>query len=367
MPRGLRRRRRSRRARHRSAFRRRETCAAICSSSAATPSSRDGKMSESSPVMVKALRSRAAHRSARPRRKRRVELVEPLPERHGDRRAPRRCGRPPTRATFRCAPPTSKPAMMFFPFATLQAFMTRRTNAGRSVAYHSGSRLERRRGGARRARASATLPADRDAAQRHARPGRGRRGAAHAASVSDLLHRRSRRDRGPRRRTTPRSPGCAPCRSAPELWVDAGVADAKTLAAALAEPVASARCSAPNRSATTRLLRRFRDHPASSCRSISSPTAFAARRPSSTSPTLWPRQRDRHDAGQGRLRRRPGFRAAGRRSRQGPATAPSSPPAACATRPISARWRRSASPPRWSPPRCTTARSPPRQLASLGA
>ena len=69
--------------------------------------------------------------------------------------------------------------------------------AGKSVAYHSCSRLERRRGGPRRKGAARQLPADRHAAQRKLRPGRRRRRPADALSIPDLLHRRSGRYRRP--------------------------------------------------------------------------------------------------------------------------------------------------------------------------
>ena len=141
-----RRRRRNPPARHRSGFHAGNR-SAISLSSAATPASREGKMSDSSPVMVKALRS-APRIDRFQLAKTRLKLVEALPQRRGDGRAATM--RPfSTRVTFRCAPPTSKPATICFPFSKLQAFIERVDSCGKSVAYHSCSRLERRRGGPR--------------------------------------------------------------------------------------------------------------------------------------------------------------------------------------------------------------------------
>ena len=145
---------------------------------------------------------------------------------------------------------------------------------------------------------------------------------------------------------------------APELWVDAGFADEKALAAALAEPSLRPVLGSESQRDDA-LLRRFRDHPDL----ILSLDFFADefRGPPSflEEPDVLAATRDRHDAGQSRFRRRSRFRAAGERSRRRPETAMSSPPAAYATKPTSARFRRSASPRRWWPPRFTTARSRP--------
>ena len=145
---------------------------------------------------------------------------------------------------------------------------------------------------------------------------------------------------------------------APELWVDAGIADAQTLTAALAEPSLCPVLGSESQRDVS-LLKRFRDHPGL----ILSLDFFGD---GFRGPPAFPRsarsvagQGDRHDAGERRGRRRSGFRAArgdqaeGRkplrdRCRRGARRGRSS-----------ARCRRSASRRRWSPPRSTTARSRP--------
>ncbi len=119
---------------------------------------------------------------------------------------------------------------------------------------------------------------------------------------------------------------------APELWVDAGIADAQTLAAALAEPSLCPVLGSESQRDDA-LLQRFRDHPGLILSLDFFADGFRGPQPFLDEPDLWP-QGDRHDAGQGRLRRRSRISRGSRRSRRRPETAPSSPPAACATRPI---------------------------------
>ena len=109
----------------------------------------------------------------------------------------------------------------------------------KSVAYHSRSRLERRRGGPRRAGAARPLPADRDAAQRELRCRRRRRGPAHALSFPDLLHRRSGRHRRPcAERGGAVAAESHAARRRNSGWMPASPTR-EALAAALAEPLAA--------------------------------------------------------------------------------------------------------------------------------
>ena len=193
---------------------------------------------------------------------------------------------------------------------------------GKSVAYHSCSRLERRRGGARPAGTARPLQADRHAAQRKFRCRRRRRGPAHAL----ILSRPSTSPIStPSKAVTPNS-GCA-CAAEGHAatrrssgWTPASPMR-RRLTAALAEPSLCPVLGSESQRDDA-LLGVFAIIPASSCRSISSATGFAVRSLSSTEPDLWPQQGDRHDAGQGRLRRRSRISRGSRRSRRRPETAP---------------------------------------------
>ena len=165
-----------------------------------------------------------------------VQPVEPLPQRHGDRLQQRRSCPLRPRATFRWAPPMSKPTTRSFLSPASSGFHAGAAGArGSSLAYHSRSRLERRRGGAGGA-------GDRDLYRPIVTPlsaGRrsGRRRRAGCAALAPVLapstspistpSRAAPRMRA--RSSTARTRWPMP----PDIWLDAGFADEASLAAAL--------------------------------------------------------------------------------------------------------------------------------------
>ena len=129
-----------------------------------------------------------------------------------------------------------------------------------------------------------SLQADRDAAQRNFRCRRRRRRAALALPFPDLLHRRSRRHRGPRAEQCRAWPAESHARCAGTLG-RRRLRRRDNARRRARRTRRSARCWAPNRNATTRCFGAFATIPTSSCRSISSATDFAVRRPFSMSPS----------------------------------------------------------------------------------
>ncbi len=99
---------------------------------------------------------------------------------------------------------------------------------------------------------------------------------------------------------------------APELWVDAGIADAQTLDARACPAVGSSGAGLQISEATTRCSGAFAIIPTSSSRSIFSATGFAARSLSLDQPDLWPQKVIVMTLAKVGRRRRSGFRAAGR-------------------------------------------------------
>ena len=218
--------------------------------------------------------------------------------------------RPPSaRVTFRCAPPISKPATMLFSFSTLQAFMKRADQlAGKAlriipVLDLKGGEVVRAEMGRRDRYRPIVTPLSASSDPVSVAAGLRTLYPFPAFYIADLDAIEGR---------APNTGALARLRAmpdAPELWVDAGIADGEALAAALAEPSLRPVLGSESQSDDA-LLRRFRDHPGL----ILSLDFFADgfRGPPSIleEPAVLAAKRDRHDAGQGRFRRRSGFRAA---------------------------------------------------------